>query len=216
MIHNETAYHTLLMEYASGCLDEARALAVAAHVSLSPKARHYIKEYESIGGSLLHDCCTPVAMKADARQAVMEKISRAQNAPTQQSHENMDTKAEPSMPPCLNHYLQTAVWTTSNDGTQSMRIKTTCTLTRAELIKLASGQRLSARVQRPGEITLIVKGGISHGETMYDRGDLVLLERGTPAIFIAKDAEESIVYVVRPAAFCFQQLLRQALNYISR
>ena len=72
MAMNET-YHSLLIDYASGSLDEAHSLLVAAHIALSPNARRIVQEYESIAGGLLHECCAPVSMCEEALQSVQTK-----------------------------------------------------------------------------------------------------------------------------------------------
>lgn len=70
-------YETLLMEYASGTLDEIMSVLVATHLTLHPEARKRVRQYESIAGSLIKDQCDPVSMSVDALSNVLSRMDDA-------------------------------------------------------------------------------------------------------------------------------------------
>ena len=47
----------LMMDYATGALDEGLALVMASYVSISPYAREQLRYLEEIGGALLCQDC---------------------------------------------------------------------------------------------------------------------------------------------------------------
>ena len=49
----------LLLDYASGALDEGWSLAVATHLALCPDSRQRVSEIEAIGASFLESLSPP-------------------------------------------------------------------------------------------------------------------------------------------------------------
>lgn len=180
---NDT-YHNLLMDYAAGTLDEAYALVIAAHLSLSPSARKTVSQYETIGGGLLHDCCAPVAMKETSLQSVLDRLDDCAN------HEEGSrpcTKEEilcaemKAMPSCLRAYLEPQhdhlPWKKSGQGLHAIMVKTaSCRCSQVEVIKLTQGTSLP-RHSKPGyALTLVLKGALEESGQVFSRGDIVILE----------------------------------------
>ncbi len=64
---------TTLASFATGTLDEARALAVATHLALCPQCRAVQQNFEHVGGALL-DRVAPDAMASDALQQALARI----------------------------------------------------------------------------------------------------------------------------------------------
>lgn len=214
MTKNEATYHSLLVEYASGCLDEAHALVVATHMALSPTARKYVAQYESIGGSMLNDCCTPVAMKADALASVMDKLESIERPKTTACGAKKKISSdELAIPECLDHYIETRVWNAAPHGTQTLHVKTTCSGSKAQLMKIAAGQSVAPHTHKTKEVTLVLKGGFRDGADNYGRGDLIVLERGVTHALVADVNEGCVCFVVRPSASPIHDLLNQVMAY---
>lgn len=205
----QETYHALLMEYASGCLDEAQALIVATHMSLSPYARKIVAEYESIGGSMLKDCCAPVAMKSDALKCVMDKIERAA-APVKSCTEKLQCKGKDygNMPMCLESYMETRTWKSDGTGRQSIHVKTTCRGYSAQLMKMKPDLPVDPPKHDKNELTVVLEGTFTDGAMLYKRGDLIIIEKDSP-VRLRTDAQQgAICFVVHPTS----SRLRNALN----
>src|SRR5258708_8465033 len=63
-----------LAAFASGSLDEARGIVVAAHLSLCAQCRNVVHAFEAAGGALLDDV-EPVALSAGALQRAMAALA---------------------------------------------------------------------------------------------------------------------------------------------
>lgn len=198
MTRQET-YHALLMEYASGCLDEAQALVVATHMSLSPSARKIVADYESIGGAMLKDCCGSVAMKSNALQSVMDKIERLEKP--QSCTEKLKKKCgDKDMPTCLESHMETKTWRQEQAGLHSIHVKTTCCGYTARLVKMAPDFSMEVSVH-PEKHTLavILEGTVRGGDNIFQRGDLAILEKGNIYPLRADTQNGVICFVVKPA-----------------
>jgi putative transcriptional regulator len=212
----EETYHSLLMEYASGCLDEARALVVAAHMALSPSARKIVSEYESIGGAMLHDCCPPVAMKPDALKCVMAKLETAV-APTSpcKGKPKLDMSNFHEVPGCLEHYMQHTVWQRRADGYETLHIRTTCAGSTAEMVRVKPGISMEPKTRDQVEFTLLLQGSARDEGRTYSRGDLIIVgEEGTP--YLLTDASGAIFFVVRPRTSPLKRAMKTLISYFSR
>lgn len=227
MNSREEAYHALLMEYASGCLDEAHSLVIAAHMALSPAARKIVSGYESIGGSMLNMCCTPVAMNRGARDSVLARLdaigstvcsSQKKKAsdnknPCVQNSRQGDHSEKLSIPVCLERYITTMDWTQDTNGSRTITVRTTCTGSRAQLMKIDAGRRVDRHTHRTSEVTLVLEGGFSDGAQRYRRGDLFILEKQTPHSLQADDREGCMCIVVRPSPLSARTVMNQILRY---
>lgn len=204
MTRQET-YHALLMEYASGCLDEAQALIVATHISLSSEARKIVADYESIGGSMLKDCCAPVAMKSDALKCVMDKIDKIEK-PKSCSTKLKKKCGDKDMPTCLAGHMEKKSWKQEQAGLHSIHVKTTCCGYTARIVKMAPDFSMEVQVV-PDKHTLavILEGTVRGGEQVFRRGDLAILEKGTTYPLRADPQNGVICFVVKPAQSRFRQ-----------
>src|SRR5271168_2882356 len=61
-----------LTAFASGTLDEARALVVATHISLCPHCRKSLAAFEEVGGALL-DAAPAASMSAGAMERTLQR-----------------------------------------------------------------------------------------------------------------------------------------------
>ncbi|MFN5013803.1 zf-HC2 domain-containing protein, partial [Bradyrhizobium sp.] len=69
----------LLADYATGALDEAEQLVVGVHVADCPRCRRFVRAIERLAGASI-EAAEPVAMAADAFDAVMARIDRRPQA----------------------------------------------------------------------------------------------------------------------------------------
>lgn len=220
----DESYHSLLMEYASGCLDEAHALVIAAHMALSPSARKYVAQYEEIGGSLLQKCCSPVAMKPDALKCVMDKLESVSESACKTVKAAGPCAGRPKLnmtnfqgvPACLESYMETATWKQTKDGFETIHIRTTCSGSTAEMVKLSPGKSIEPRSHGVTEITLVLQGGARDAGTDYTRGDLIIIEQDGPHTLLAHDADGAVFFVVRPSSSPLHRMMKNVLSYFHR
>ncbi len=210
MMDRDETYHALLMEYASGCLDEAHALVIAAHMALSPQARKIVADYEKIGGAMLHDCCAPVAMKADALKCVMARLDTCGPAPSKgpcAGKKKLDMTNYHEVPGCLESYIETASWKEARGGYQTMHIRTACSGSRAEMIKAQPDFSIENRMMSH-VIALVLQGAFEDEQRTYRRGDLLISDAEPSHRYHVNSGEGVTYFVVRRSSSPFQRLIR--------
>lgn len=194
-------YHTLMMEYASGALDEAHSLLVAAHLSLSPQARGILNQYETVGGSLLQEFCAPVAMKSNALQAVLDKLE-CLTEECREAKREAKCKEMQSMPSCLQKYMdadqETLPWKDAPDGMRTIAVKTSCCKSKAELVKFSQGRNSPVHTQMRENITLVLRGRFRDEHGVYTTGDLIITEANGPHELTAEDSNDVLYLAVTP------------------
>ena len=67
---------TLLLEYATGALHEAQALAVATHLAYCPACRRQARLLDELGGALI-DTLPPEPLPPDALSALIARLDEA-------------------------------------------------------------------------------------------------------------------------------------------
>lgn len=199
VVTKEETYHALLMEYASGCLDEAQALIVATHLSLSPDGRKIVADYESIGGSLLQDCCGSVAMKSDALKCVMDKIEKM-GAPESCTEKLKKKCGEKDLPTCLESHMESKTWKADKSGHHFIHVKTTCCGYTAQLMKIAPDTTINETA-----VTVVLEGSFGTETAVYQRGDLVIVEHNTT--LRSHREQGAVCFIVRPAQSKFKKFL---------
>lgn len=209
----EETYHALLMEYASGCLDEAQALIVATHMSLSPEARKIVADYESIGGAMLKDCCGSVAMKTDALKSVMDKIDRLEK-PKESCTEKLKKKCgDKDLPSCLAAHMEKNTWKQEKAGVHSIHVKTTCCGYTAKLVRMPPDFSMDVQIHPTKHVLAVVlEGTLSGGDKLFRRGDLAILEKGNTYPLRADAQYGVICFVVKPAQSRFRQWAGEFLS----
>lgn len=213
----EDVYHALLMEYASGCLDEAHALVVAAHMALSPSARRIIAQYEAIGGAMLDGHCVPVAMKPDALQCVMAKLETvvAPASPCK-GKPKLNMSNYHKVPGCLEHYMQETVWKQTPQGFQTLHIRTTCAGSTAEMVRVHSGTTIEPGTHSRAELTLILQGGARDEQRRYGRGDLIVIGQEGVTRLLADDADGAVFFIVRPSSSPWMRLAQKLQSFFGK
>lgn len=206
----EETYHALLMEYASGCLDEAHALVVAAHMALSPQARKIVMDYEKIGGAMLQNNCAPVAMKSDALKCVMARLDTCGPAPVKgpcAGKKKLDMSNYHEVPSCLETYIETASWKDARGGYQTMHIRTTCSGSRAEMIKAKPDFSIEQRMMSHA-IALVLQGSFEDEHRTYCRGDLIISDLNPADHYHTHSGEGVTYFVVRKSSSPLHRLIQ--------
>ena len=89
---------TLLLEYATGALREAQAVAVATHLAYCPACRTQAQHLDELGGVLL-DTLPPEPLPPDALSALIARLDEAPlPAPPVSKPSNWPPVADPPAP----------------------------------------------------------------------------------------------------------------------
>lgn len=174
-------YHSLLIDYARGALDEAHSLLVATHIALSPNARRIVREYEAVGGGMLTECCEPVAMDCDALKSVLDRLDTLTEECREKMQECACKEAE-ILPDCLRSYVPAEAerlpWKKAKTGLQAISVETTCRHSVAELMQFKGGTALPISGEYMISVTLVLDGSVHDGGTIYSRGDVIIAQDG--------------------------------------
>ena len=205
----DETYQAILVEYASGCLNEAQSLAVAAHLALSPSARRLMAHYERIGGSLLETCCTPVAMSPAALAGVLSRLDEPAHPKPHLRSTPKSCDQISGLPPCLGRYIETVVWQ-STGGVEHLQISTSCLESKAELVRIAARHRFAP--PRTARMMLVIDGAIGRDRQRYVRGDL-LMTTGRDIYYEAGPDEGCLALLVRDGASAWHRLAHKLRHY---
>jgi putative transcriptional regulator len=159
---------TTLAAFASGTLDEARALVVATHVSLCPHCRNAIAAFETVGGALL-DAAPPAALSAGALARAMTRLAQPTEnigIPLTPQHRDEIALPAPLVPYPLGSWRRIgrgvqwrSVDVVSDDGV------------RVFMLKAAPGTKLPKHRHTGTEWTCVFAGAFRHEFGRYGAGD---------------------------------------------
>jgi len=196
MIHHHPD-NNMLLEYASGSLNWAHSLVVAAHVQLCPKCAAQLQLLNGIGGSLLA-ASQPVAtsgpQQADAFDKLMQRIDedeagsrkadsaavKPSDAPLNKTRAHRDPIFS-SVPPVVGKLLETnpaLKWRRLSKGLKEARLKTDQHQHEVAFHRISPGNKVAEHDHRGKEITMVLYGSFSDAEGVYTPGDFLVREPG--------------------------------------
>lgn len=177
-------YAALLCAYAAGTLDDAHALLVATHVSLCGKARRFVSQCESVGGSLLESCCDPAPLSRDCLTAVLSQIDSRGETFAPRANESQ-TLPEDDLPKPLRDFIENRPhrrrkWSAFAPGIKVFPLSCVghdgvC----VTLIHSAPGAKVPAHRHSGTEMALVLRGSFRDEHGSYRAGDLVVGESGS-------------------------------------
>jgi len=171
-------YHSLMLSYAAGRLNQAENLIVSAHISMSEKGRRVLARYESICGSLLENECDPAPMSDDSMQNLMSLIdSQTQETPKisrSEFFENLD------VPMCLHGTLSEQKkrprWSSVMPGLDCYIVEIECKKNKIEFLRAEPALVTPTHEHDGMEITLVLDGAYIDETGKYEVGDLFVLD----------------------------------------
>jgi len=173
----------LLMEYASGALDDACSMLMASYITICPEARAYYRQCESVGGALMEEC-RPVAMAQGSMRMVLERIDAPATQQQKPKSEDCAFCAAESLPrpvaKTINQCSPKAKWRTGSRGMQYYNMPPTDSVYKAALIKMAPHAKAPAHRHQGRELTLVLEGGYQDEYGRYHAGDLVIIDEPVP------------------------------------
>jgi len=154
-----------LAAFASGTLDEARALVVATHLSLCAECRKAVRAFEHVGGALLDDL-QPAEISAGALERAMAQLG----APEAISPVPRDQRLK-NLPAPLSQY-ELGSWRWIGRGVQYRSVPVSSAEGgRVFMLKAAPGTRLPRHRHTGTEWTCVFDGAFQHDFGRYGPGD---------------------------------------------
>src|SRR5216683_1831040 len=155
-----------LAAFASGSLDEARGIVVAAHLSLCAQCRNVVHAFEAAGGALL-DNVAPMALSAGALQRAMAALAPLDVISPAIRGEG----AAGDLPAPLSHYA-VGPWRWIGRGVQWRPVDVASHEgVRVFMLKAKAGTRLPRHRHTGTEWTCVFDGAFTHDLGRYGSGD---------------------------------------------
>jgi putative transcriptional regulator len=157
-----------LAAFASGTLDEARGIVVAAHLSLCAQCRNAVHAFEAAGGALLDDVA-PAALSAGALQRAMSALGPLDIISP--AIRGAGAGAAGDLPAPLSHYA-VGPWRWIGRGVQWRPVEVASDAgVRVFMLKAAPGTKLPRHRHTGTEWTCVFDGAFTHALGRYGSGD---------------------------------------------
>jgi len=164
IMHHPSA--TTLAAFASGTLDEARAVVVATHLSLCEACRGAVSGFEHLGGALL-DATPPAQMSPGAMERTLERAMAA-SAGAEPAARHLVEAGLPA--PIANYALGS--WRRIGRGVQWRSVDVASDdAVRVFMLKAAPGTRLPRHRHTGTEWTCVFEGAFRHDLGRFGPGD---------------------------------------------
>jgi len=188
----------LLLEYATGALREAQALAVATHLAYCPACRRQAERLDELGGALFATL-PPEPLPPDALSALIARLDEAP-APLSPKPPARVAARNPLgsllVPEPLRGYLaempEPVTWVSLADGISALDLALGKAPVVAEILKMAPGSILPVHRHSAQELILILQGSFSEEAGpysvkggVYTVGDLGEFEAGSTHTVLA-------------------------------
>ena len=198
----------LLLAYAGGAIDEARALIVATHLAFCPACRAQTEKLEAIGGSLLQDLA-PAPMSQGALNAALAKLDVAQ--PFERPPRTVSRDGTPQV---LRRYiggdLAQLHWRAMGPRLSYVPLFRRGSVT-VRLLRGVAGAETGMHRHSGQEYTLVLKGGFSDATGSYGPGDLQVMEGEMRHNPVADPGEDCVNLAVTTGRLKFDRLPHKIL-----
>lgn len=160
----------VLFHYASGTLPAGAALAVAGHLAFDAKARAFVADCESLGGTLLEE---------EKAAPLSQNLLADTLARLDQAEDPAKTPGDPRLPPALRHLvpgrLEDLPWKRRKKGLWDVTLSSVKGDT-LRLLKVEGGVKVPRHTHGGMELTLVLEGAYHDGHQRYAKGDLQLAD----------------------------------------
>jgi putative transcriptional regulator len=190
---------TLLLEYATGVLREAQALAVATHLAYCPDCRRQAALLDELGGVLL-EALPPEPLPPHALATAVAQLEEAPARSSVLAADPGNARESPlgglAVPEPLRGYLarlpQPSAWVGISDGVCALHMALGRAPVVAEILRMAPGSALPVHRHSDQELILTLQGEFSeeagpHSAKggCYGVGDLGEFEGGSTHTVVA-------------------------------
>ena len=213
----------LLLDYAGGSLDESWSLVVACHLTLCAHCRRELAAIELVGGSMLDDI-PPQPMRSGGFAAVAGRLGKQDDAGRSTAPAGRPSRQSGprgAIPIPLLDYLNTSVdriaWRWSGAGLHSFALPVPKARGgMVSLLKIAPGTGMPLHTHRGEEMTLVLSGGFTDENGVFERGDVEVADGSIEHRPIAMPGEPCICLAVTDAPLRFRGPFGWVLNQWAR
>lgn len=203
--------HEMLLDYASGSLEEEPSLVVAAHLAFCELCRDEVRSLETLGGTLLEEA-GETEMETGALDAVLDRL----DSPAAADEDAAPRIADPVLPGPIARYVGTGLdglrWKRVGPRVEEALLATTNAKFKTSLLRIKPGTAIPSHTHGGREYTLVLKGGIVDDDCHYRRGDLMFADPEHEHRPVAAEDEECICLAVLDAPVRFTGFFTRLLN----
>ncbi|MCB1518686.1 MAG: ChrR family anti-sigma-E factor [Hyphomicrobiaceae bacterium] len=208
----------LLLDYASGTLEESWSIAVATHLALCPPCRQRLSAMEDIGGAFIDRLDPEAGSESEDASwlAVRSAVLSAPEAPatTPKSPARDDSAA--TVPEPLRSYLgvdyDKLKWRPLGLGAYHYPIPTGDKSISTRLLRIPAGKPVPEHGHGGRELTLVLRGSFRDGDDLFGAGDLEEADEHLEHQPIATEEEDCICLAVTDSPLKFRSRIVSLLQ----
>ena len=163
----------LLLDYASGGLNEAVSLIVAGHLHYCADCRKQLAVLEAIGGAIL-ERVEPEPISNSMLSSVMDRLGEPEPIDSLQLRQ-ADTDTDAKLPGVIRRYLggnlSQLAWRRLGRTFEEARLTAAGKAVKLALMRLQAGSVMPMHTHGGNEYTLVLAGGYSDAGKQYGPGD---------------------------------------------
>lgn len=187
----------LLLDYATGSLDEPVGLLVATHLALCPTCRGQVEHYERIGGALLDEAANDTS-GGDLLERVLAQLDESDMEPDAPKKAK-SAPIESGIPQPLRDYLGDSVanlpWR-SWPGVKEHRLLAEHEGYTTRLLSISPGKAMPQHSHEGQEFTLVLRGGFTDGDDHFLPGDVATADPSVDHKPVADSGEDCLCLAV--------------------
>ncbi|MFY7959640.1 MAG: ChrR family anti-sigma-E factor [Elsteraceae bacterium] len=163
----------LLVDYATGALQDPFSLMIATHLALCPECRHEARRLEAVGGALLQEI-PPTALRPDALERIMARLDEEPDSarPIIAPQDPFEGR----VPEPLRSRLAGSAWRKVSKGIDEIVLPTETEGVTAQLLRIRAGCKVPRHSHQGNEYTLVLAGGFSDHVGRFGPGDLTIAD----------------------------------------
>ncbi|MDF1747249.1 MAG: ChrR family anti-sigma-E factor [Alphaproteobacteria bacterium] len=217
----------LLLDYASGALDEAASLFVVSHLTLCPDCRKELMRLEAVGGALFATM-PPTDMSADALEKALAALdsSDLDGIPASASQKRSSDNSKISvLPQAVQKYIggdvESLKWKRLGMGIETADIPLssetgTNSGKRCFLLRVPPGKAVPQHTHTGTELVLILQGSYQDELGTFAKGDVAISDDTIDHRPVAAEGESCICLVVTDAPLRLTGPLGAIINLFVR
>lgn len=159
-----------LARFATGRLDRAEHIVIAAHVSMCARCRRFVAAFERLGGAAL-EAAEPAALAAGAFDAAMARIAGGEAAPGAPAVPRPRRAEDAGLPKVLDLYDIGRVRRIAPGLSMRPIVIPGAGRSRAFLLRSEPGTRMLEHTHTETELTCVLQGSFSHEGGRFGPGD---------------------------------------------
>ena len=189
----------MLLDYASGSLDEATSILVASHITLCPACRSRLRSLEAVGGMLLEDI-DAVSVGGGALDAVLARLDEPEPPVSASVRDSFAANGTAILPSPLRHYLGGDLdgikWSKKGGGVSMADVKTLESGQKAFLLKVDPKRAVPQHTHEGNEIVMVLTGGYTDDGGHFVRGDVEISDSSVVHQPVADAGEPCVILAV--------------------